>query len=109
MGKLQDYIPSECIKDARDFIKTLGEDVAIYRQLRTYHLTGNDEEAEKFAAYFYMGTYMQYPHALITLYEAQERIDEAFGPYDAQNVTEFINYRMRSYYRLLKNNGMIDD
>jgi hypothetical protein len=109
MEKKQDYIPGECIRTARDFVKTLGEDVEIYRQLRTLHLTGDNEEAEKFVAYFYMGSYMKYPHALIMIYEARSRIDEAFGPHDAQNVTEFLNYRMYSYYRLLKDNGMIDD
>lgn len=109
MRRRDDYIPHECARKAMDFVRTFNEDIKIYRQLKSFGLAKPDGEADRFAAYFYMGSYAKHPHALVTLYEAREEIDAAFGNYDAQNVVELITHRMRSYYRLLKENGMIDD
>jgi len=103
------YLPLSCIHEAKDFLETLKDEVDIYRQLIKLRYAQADPEAEKFCAYFIMGSYSRFPHALITLYEAHAAIDEAFGPYDTQNIFAFMQYRMKSYYRLLKQNGMIDD
>jgi hypothetical protein len=104
----KDYIPAECIRAAQEFLKRLQEDVRIYRQLEQLHMIARDEEADRFCAYLSLGRYADYPHALITLYEAQDDIDEAFGPHDTRNIFSFIRYRMKSYYRLLGDNGMTD-
>lgn len=107
MMRKQEYIPAEYIEEAREFLKQLSEDAELFRQMQKFGLVGKDDEADAFCAYMYMDSFARYPHALITLYEAHAEIDRAFGPHDAQNVDAFLLYRMKSYYRLLKENGMI--
>lgn len=101
------YIPAECILAAREFLKTLQDDAELFRKMQSVGIIGADSEADAFCAYVYMGSFARYPHSLITLYEAHDAIDEAFGAHDAQNVEAFMLYRMKAYYRLLECNGMI--
>lgn len=104
-----DIIPEECIKDAKDFIEQLHENVEYYKSLVGWNSITADEEADKFCAYISLLRYKDHPHALFVLYERQLEIDEEFGERNVQNVVEFIKYRTKRYYEVLKENGYIDE
>lgn len=109
MIKIDDYIPIELISEAKDFIQLMSENVEIYVTIRKMGSVRPCEEADKFVAYWNLARYNDFPHALITLYENMESIDESIGTFDQVNALEYLQCRMKKYYLLLKENGMIDE
>lgn len=104
-----DTLPGNCVLDARDFINTLTENIKVYKQIRRMNLVGSDYEADYFCNYISSMQYAKFPHSLIFLYESIDKIDEEFGAHDEQNVVEFMRFRMKRCYEILKQNGMVDD
>lgn len=109
MIKMDDYIPIELYHEAKDFVQRIDEDVEIYKKIKSFSNTKPCLEADKFCAYWYMGAYESFPHALITLYENKYEIDEQFGPSDAMTAIDCMQFRFKSYYELLKAHNMIED
>ena len=109
MKNIDDYIPVDIFHEASDFIKRMDEDVEIYKTCRRLKTVSSCIEADKFVAFWSLGRYSDFPHALITLYEHKEEIENGFGGVDTQNVLDFMQFRMKCYYLLLKENGMIGE
>ncbi|MCQ2602263.1 MAG: hypothetical protein MJ184_12955 [Treponema sp.] len=103
------YIPIELYHEAKDFVQRIDEDVEIYKKIKSFSNTKPCLEADKFCAYWILQSYENFPHALITLYENKNEIDDRFGPSDALTVIDCMQFRFKSYYELLKANNMIED
>ncbi len=104
-----DYIPIELYHESKDFIQVMSDNVEIYCSIRKIDSLKPCEEADKFVAYWNFARYNDFPHALITLYENMEAIDDSIGTMDQVNAIEYLQLRMKKYYLLLKENGMIDE
>lgn len=104
-----DYIPSECVKSALFFVQKTSEDVKNYEFLRKVKSVKQSDKADFFCAWWNLQRYEFYPHALITLYEAENEIDEEFGEHNVQNIIEFLQHRLIGFYDLLKKEGMLED
>lgn len=106
---IDDYIPIGIYHEAADFVKRIDEDVEIYKMVKNFDTAKPCPEADKFCAYWFLQSYEKFPHALITLYENKNEIDERFGPSDALSAIDCMQFRFKSYYELLKENNMIED
>lgn len=109
MRKIDDYIPVELFHEAKNFFDDMEGDVEIYKKAREIGAIKNCEEADKFVAYWTFERFNKFPHALITLYEFKPEIDMAYGKIEVDSAFDFLQYRMKSYYLLLKENGMINE
>lgn len=109
MMQLDDYIPVELYHEAKDFVQNVSEDVEMYVKIKQLKAIQPDEDADKFVAYWNLERYEDFPHALITLYENKYEIDSAIFEENLCNAFEVLQQRMKAYYLLLKENGMIND
>ena len=96
-------------KSIFEVIRHSDEDVEIYKMVKNFDTAKPCPEADKFCAYWFLQSYEKFPHALITLYENKNEIDERFGPSDALSAIDCMQFRFKSYYELLKENNMIED
>lgn len=108
MRQIDDYVPVELWHEAKAFIKEVTDDVEIYKVIQKTGCVSPCEEADKFCVYWNLESYEKYPHALITLYEAKPLIDEQLAESDVMNAFEVQQMRMKNYYLLLKEKGMIE-
>ena len=108
MRQVDDYIPIELWHEAKNFIQNITDDVDIYNKFKTFEKNLN-ENALKFAAWWDFKKYLDYPHALILLYENIPNIDETIGAYDVLDGFNQLQMRMILYYKLLKENGLINE
>lgn len=109
MRKIDDYIPAELFHEAKDFFQNMDDDVEIYKKVKSIRAIKPCEEADKFVAYWSLERFNDFPHALITLYENKPDIDMSYGEVEVNNAFDFLQFRMKSYYLLLKENGMINE
>ena len=108
MIEVDDYIPVELWHEAKRFVQEVTDDVDIYKVIcKTVSLKPCDE-ADRFCAYWNIGSYEMFPHALITLYENKSVIDDRFIVNDVMNSFECLQERLKNYYLLLKEKGMIE-
>ena len=108
MRQIDDYVPVELWHEAKAFVKEVTDDVEIYKIICKTGGVKPCEEADKFCAYWNFESYDKYPHALITLYEAKPLIDKQLAVSDVMNAFEVQQMRMKNYYLLLKEKGMIE-
>ena len=108
MKAADDYVPVEIWHEAKEFIKDISDDVGIYEKFRAFENNLN-EEALKFSAWWSFKRYVDYPHSLILLYENLERIQIEIGTYDVLDGFRKLEYKLVLLYRLLKDNGMINE
>lgn len=108
MKQADDYIPIELWHEAKKFIQDITDDVDIYNKFRTFEKNLN-EEALKFVAWWEFKRYLDFPHALFLLYENFENINKAIGNYDVMDGFNQLQMRLILYYRLLKENEIIND
>ena len=108
MRAADDYIPVELWKEARSFIQDVQNDVDIYKVICKTNGVAPCIEADTFCAYWNLEGYEKYPHALITLYEAKPLIDSQLVISDVMNAFEVLQLRMKNYYLVLKEKGMIE-
>lgn len=108
MKRIDDYVPVEIWREAKAFVKEVSEDVEIYKIIQKTDGVKPCEEADKFCAYWNLESYEKYSHALITLYEAKPLIDSHFETSDVMNAFEVLQLRMKNYYLVLKEKGMIE-
>lgn len=104
---LDGYIPPDIEREAAEFVKNMDDDVKIYRMIRENPSLKPCLEADKFAAYWWLMRYNDFPHALVTLYENNGEIIRNNMPESTCDVLEKFQQRMAGYYKVLKDNGMI--
>ena len=111
MKEIDNYSPQELKKEAEDFISLMDQNVTIYQIIRRSSSAhaAPCPEADKFAAYWSLASYNSYPHALITLYEGIDKIDESFGTVTTKNATDFLIHKLKGCYLLLKENNLIGE
>ena len=109
MRQIDDYIPVELWREAKQFVEDVKCDVDIYHNAGKVANLKPCIEADKFCAYWSMESYEKFPHALITLYENKPLIDKKYDINDIVNPFELLQLRFKAYYLLLKEKGMIDD
>lgn len=108
MTQDDDYIPIDIWHEAKDFIQDISDDVEIYNKFRTFEKQLN-EEALKFIAWWSFTRYVDYPHSLILIYENIGRIEIEIGSYDVLDGFRKLEHKFVLLYRLLKDNGMINE
>ncbi len=108
MKAADDYVPVEIWHEAKDFIQDISDDVGIYEKFRSFE-NNLSEEALKFSAWWSFKRYVDYPHSLILLYENIERIQIEIGTYDVLDGFRQLESKLVLLYRLLKENGMINE
>ena len=108
MKAADDYVPVELWHEAKDFIRLVSDDVEIFDKFRSFEKQLS-EEALKFVAWWSLKRYIDYPHSLILLYENIGRIDIEIGSYDVLDGFRKLEHKLVLLYRLLKDNGMINE
>lgn len=104
---LDDYVPVEFEREAAKFVKFMDDDVSIYRMIRENPSLKPCVEADKFAAYWWLMRYKDFPHALVTLYENKGEVDAKYIASGPEDALETFQKRIAGYYQILKDNGMI--
>ena len=104
-----DYIPIDIWQEAKDFVVNIGDDITIYKSFKNFPNWKPSEEADKFCVWWDYGRFRDYPHSLILLYEKLDEIYKTIGSDDVMNGYEQLTYKLVQFYRILKENGMIDD
>lgn len=109
MRCIEDYVPAEIFREAKNFVHAIDDDIEIYKKIRNFDSVKPCPEADKFVAYWSLERYEQYPHALITLYENKPDIDLSFDDDSVVSAFDCLQYRLKKYYELLKENKMISE
>ena len=105
----EDYIPEDIWDEAKEFVFTTEDSISIYKMFRNLPNYKQNDEAEKFIAWWELGSFQYYPHSLILLYDALDDIYKTIGSDDVMNGYEQMLYKLVQFYRILKQNGMIND
>ncbi|MCR4736013.1 MAG: hypothetical protein K5829_13520 [Treponema sp.] len=109
MKTTDDYIPIELWHEAKDFIKSITDDVDIFNKFKCFDNMKFEEEALKFVAWWDLKSYLQHPHALILIYENIGNIEIEVGKYDLMDGFNQLQKKLVLLYELLKKNGMINE
>ena len=108
MRQIDDYVQVELWHEAKSFVQNITDDVDIYNKFKTFEKNLH-VDALKFVAWWDFKKYLDYPHALILLYENMSKIDEAIGEYEVFDGFNQLQMRMILYYKLLRENGLINE
>lgn len=108
MRQIDDYIPIELWHESKNFLEEINCDIEIYEKFKTFKKNLN-EEALKFEAWWNFKRYADYPHSLSLLYDNISKIDIEIGGYDMLDGFRKLETKLVMLYRLLKENGMIND
>ena len=103
------YIPMDCWKEAKEFFLSIRDDVDIYKKFKCFQNLKQSEEADKFIAWWEMERFADYPLSLILIYENLDEINKKIGEYDLLDGYGQLQFKLIQYYRLLKENGMINE
>lgn len=104
-----DYIPKDIWKNAKNFVFLIEDNITIYKQFRSFPTSKQNEEADKFIAWWELGRFRDYPHSLILLDENLSNIYKTIGKDDVMNGYEQLQFTLVQLYKILKDNGMIND
>ncbi|MCI7566533.1 MAG: hypothetical protein MST05_07515 [Treponema sp.] len=108
MRQIDDYIPIELWHESKNFLEEINCDIEIYEKFKTFEKNLN-EDAQKFEAWWNFKRYADYPHSLSLLYDNITKIDIEIGGYDMLDGFRKLETKLVMLYRLLKENGMIND
>ena len=108
MRQIDDYIPIELWHESKNFLEEINCDIEIYDKFKTFEKNLN-EDALKFEAWWNFKRYADYPHSLSLLYDNITKIDIEIGGYDMLDGFRKLETKLVMLYRLLKENGMIND
>ena len=108
MSNSDDYVPVELWHEAKKFVQDVKDEVEIYKIVCKTGALKPCDEADRFCAYWNLESYEKYPHALITLYEYKPLIDKHFENSDVINAFEVQQLKLKNYYLVLKEKGMIE-
>ena len=106
---MDDYIPKECWDEAKCFFAEITDEIEIYKKIRKLGSVKQNDEADKFVAWWELGRYCDYNHSLFLIYENIGTINSSVGEYDLQDAFMQQQMKMVLLYRLLKENGMINE
>ena len=109
MKAADDYIPVELWHESKNFIQVITDDVEIYKKIKTFNSVKPSEQADKFVAWWDLKRYTEVPHALILIYENLPKINNAVGSYDVLDGLNKLQMKLILFYRLLKEQGMINE
>ena len=104
-----DYIPIDCWKEAKEFFLSIRDDIDIYKKFKCFQNLKQNEEADKFIAWWEMERFADYPLSLILIYENLDEINKKIGEYDLLDGYSQLQFKLIQFYRLLKENGMINE
>ena len=105
----QNYVPSDIRADAKDFFVSIRNDVTIYKKFKCFPDVKQNEEADKFVAWWDFERFADNPMSLILI---QEKLTEILKTITSNNLIdgyEQLQYKLILFYRLLKANGYIND
>lgn len=108
MRQIDDYIPIELWHESKNFLEEINCDIEIYEKFKTFEKDLN-EDALKFEAWWNFKRYTNFPHSLSLLYDNIVRIDIEIGGYDMLDGFRKLEQKLVLLYRLLKENGMINE
>ena len=103
------YIPMDCWKEAKEFFLSIRDDVDIYKKFKCFQNLKQSEEADKFIVWWEMERFADYPLSLILIYENLDEINKKIGEYDLLDGYGQLQFKLIQFYRLLKENGMINE
>ena len=103
-----DYIPKDIWKEAKKFVFLIEDDITIYKQFQSFPNSKQSEEADKFIAWWELGRFMEFPHSVMLLNESLDDIYKTIGSDDVMNGYEQLQFKLIQFYRILKENGMIN-
>lgn len=109
MKAVDDYIPVELWREAKSFVQNITDDVEIYKKIRILENFNQNVEADKFVAWWDFKRYLDNQHSLFLIYENIENITLCVGKYDVMNGFYQLQQKMILLYRLLRQNGMINE
>lgn len=103
------YIPIDIWRDAKEFYVSLKDDVEIYKKFKCFPDMKQSEEADKFVVWFSMERFADYPGSLILINEHIGEIIKNVSSYNLLDGYEQLQFKLIQLYRLLKENGMINE
>lgn len=103
------YIPSDLRAEAKEFFVSIRDDVAIYKKFKCFPDMKQNEEADKFVAWWDFERFAEKPEALILINENLTEILKTITTMNFIDGYEQLQYKLILFYRLLKKNGMIDE
>lgn len=109
MKAADDYIPVELWLEAKSFVQNITDDVEIYKKIRILENFNQNVEADKFVAWWDFKRYLDNQHSLFLIYENLDNITSYVGKYDVMNGFYQLQQKMILLYRLLRQNGMINE
>ena len=95
------YIPMDCWKEATEFFLSIRDDVDIYKKFKCFQNLKQNEEADKFIAWWEMERFADYPLSLILIYENLDEINKKIGEYDLLDGYGQLQFKLIQFYRLL--------
>lgn len=106
---METYTPPELMEDARFYYDSFSEDIKNYDMLKRVLNVEGSEEADKLRAFWNFADGFAKAKALSLIVENGSYIEKQFGEYDAQNIMDYMVYKMNSIYELLKIHGVINE
>ena len=104
-----DYIPIDCWKEAKDFFLSIRDDVDIYKKFKCFSNLKKSEEADKFVIWWEFERFADNPRSLILINENLDDINEKVNSCGFVDGYEQLQFKLIQFYRLLKENGMINE
>ena len=105
----ENYIPRDCWRDAKDFFVSIRDDVDIYKKFKYFPNMKQNEEADKFVAWWSLERFAEKPEALLLINDHLEEILKAITTSNFIDGYEQLQYKLILFYRLLKENGIINE
>ena len=105
----ENYIPTDCWRDAKDFFVSIRDDVDIYKKFKCFTNMKQNEEADKFVAWWSLERFAEKPEALLLINDHLEEILKAITMSNFIDGYEQLQYKLILFYRLLKENGIINE
>jgi len=105
----ENYIPTDCWRDAKDFFVSIRDDVDIYKKFKCFSNMKQNEEADKFVVWWSLERFAEKPEALLLINDHLEEILKAITMSNFIDGYEQLQYKLILFYRLLKENGIINE
>lgn len=105
----ENYIPTDCWREAKDFFVSIRDDVDIYKKFKCFPNMKQNEEADKFVAWWSLERFAEKPEALLLINDHLEEILKAITMSNFIDGYEQLQYKLILFYRLLKENGIINE
>ena len=103
------YIPIDCWKEAKEFFLSIRDDVDIYKKFKNFPNLRQNEEAEKFIAWWDLERFADNPLSLVLINDNLNKINEKVNSCNLLDGYEQLQFKLIQFYRLLKENGIINE